>query len=88
MREADRVNIHKGQRKEVVRGGFLEEVKLEAFTSGKEKEILYAEQTACARAQNMANSRDGSCNKVGMRKSNFSNVSIIHNFLFVNYNKF
>lgn len=87
MREADRVNIYKGRSKEVVRGGFSEEVKLEAFTSGKEKEILCTEQTACARAQNMANSRDGSCNKVDMRKSDFSNASIPHNFLFVNYNK-
>lgn len=61
MREADRVNRYKGQSKEVVRGGCSEEVKLEAFASGKEKEILCAEQTACARAQKMAISREGSC---------------------------
>lgn len=44
MREADRVDIFTGHIvKEVVREGLTEEAKLEAFTGGKEKEILHAE---------------------------------------------
>lgn len=44
MREADRVDIYTGHIvKEVVKEGLTEEVKLEAFASGKEKEIFHAE---------------------------------------------
>lgn len=59
----------------MVREGFSEEVKLEDFSSGKEK-MFHAEQMVCAKTQNMAHSGNDRCNKVDIRKSNFSNAPI------------
>lgn len=62
MREADRVDIYTGHIvKEVVKEGLTEEVKLEAFASGKEKEIFHAERTVHAKTQNMAHLGNGRC---------------------------
>lgn len=87
MREADRIDIYTGRRvNKVVREGLTEEVKLEAFTSGKEKEIFHAERTVHVKTQNMAHSGNGRCSRMDIRKSHFSNTLITHNFPFAKCN--
>ena len=83
MREADRVDIYTEHIvKEVAREGLTEEVKLEAFTRGKEKEKGYSMQSQVQEKTEYGPFGDWQMWGMVRRESHFSNTFITHNFPF------